>query len=152
MENKTVTVEAVKKDLTGFKATDGNWYNNKFKTFNVTKGQTVKIELNDKGFLESTEVINEAPIKSLRQEQEERAEKEKAIGIMVSYAKDLAVADKIPVEQIGDYVRGFMALREEFLKEDYKADNNTVFNKTKASDIEVAKSIPQEDLKEEDLI
>ena len=53
---------------------------------------------------------------SFKREQYTEETKLKQASVMISYAKDLAVADKIKVDEIGDYAIKFIRLQEELVK------------------------------------
>ena len=112
---KEVTVKVAKKDKSGFLGTDEQWYSNKFKTFEeVSKGDKVRAYLNEKGFLENLEILEKSKIQEKpKNEAIEKASIEKQASVILSYCKDLVIADKIKMEDIAEKAKGFMSLLKE---------------------------------------
>jgi len=144
MEKET-TVNVVKKDKTGFKGIDEQWYSNKFKKFEVSKGDKVRAYLNDKGFLENVEILQKSNLPS-KNESIESASLRKEASMALAYAKDLAVAGKISVEEIGSKAKGFMNLMTELAesKDEVKKPVKKAEEPTQRPDLS--------DVNEEDLI
>lgn len=96
---------------------DGTWYNG-FGNAPCKKGDIIKLEYNSTESNGRT-FNNISKVEMVKGEKEspiEDANRAKQASMMISYAKDLAVADKITPEQIAEYARSFMNLHDELVK------------------------------------
>lgn len=71
------------------------------------------------------ESTKSSPLKSIRQEQFEEAGRNKTVSVMISYAKDLACASKIPIEDIGKHAAVFLSLNDALLKGNSPSDEES---------------------------
>ncbi len=134
-ETKKITgkVEAVSQKEKGYGLKIGDHWFNGFGTSPTNKGDEVEIEFVMNGNfnnIQTIKVVSEAPIEEKKDFKEENRQKQASV--MISYAKDLAVAEMnligtidLPAmkqevtrirEELHDTARGFMELQKELVK------------------------------------
>ncbi len=119
VQNKMIskgTVQAVsnKGGRYGVRVGD-TWYNGS-NDCPVNKGDEVEVEFEVNGNFKNVKEIKTTSTAPKTEVKFEESNKLKQASVMISYAKDLAVAERIQTEEISKFAKSFINLQEELVK------------------------------------